>query len=409
MPNVLYLINHAGQGGSERYVRSLIEAAPARGFTPFFVFGEDGPLAARVAELGVASRRVRMRGPFDLAAAAEVGRLCREWRIDVAHASFLRENYVALLARQAGLRGQLKVVYTNHVMLDNAWRIKLANRLFTRRNHRIIAVCEAARARLIANGNDSGKIALIRNAVEPADWAPGAGYGGIRAAAREKYAIGRDCAVFLYAARFSPEKGHGFLLDAAAALAKRLGAFDGARAPDAATESAGGRQSGGQSGETPPDGAVPGAPQFVLLLAGDGPLLAETRARASALGLDGAVRFAGHVGDMKPLYYASDACVCPSRSEAASFMILEALACGLPVIATDSGGNGEIVNAENGNGLLVGYGDADALCAAMLRLAGDEEGRRAMGGRALRSVAEKFSLGRMLDETFEAYGCAADQ
>ncbi|MDR1061808.1 MAG: glycosyltransferase, partial [Clostridiales bacterium] len=140
-----------------------------------------------------------------------------------------------------------------------------------------------------------------------------------------------------------------------------------------------------------------------LLLAGDGPLLGEMKALAASLGLGERVRFAGHVGDMKPLYSASDACVCPSESEASSYMILEALASGLPVIATDRGGNGELVNEGSGNGLLVGYGDAPALRDAMLALCGDSELRLGMGERAMRSVEERFSLDLMLDRTFAAY------
>jgi glycosyltransferase involved in cell wall biosynthesis len=375
MRNVLYLINHAGQAGTERYVLGLAEAARAHGYSPHFAYNEGGALSERIAALRVPSERIEMRGPFDMRAARALGAYCRAARIDVVHTGFLRENYVALLARLLFCR-RVKVVYTNHVMLANPWPIKAANRLMTRGNHRIIAVCGAARDQLVKNGNDARKIAVIHNAVDPAEWRPGDGRAEARAAARAKYAIAGDATVFLCASRFSPEKGHRFLLEAFALLAGGAGMASGV---------------GGA------------ASRACLLLAGDGPLLGETRALAASLGIGGSVRFAGHVGDMKPMYVASDACVCPSESEASSYMILEALASGLPVIATDRGGNGEIVNEGYGNGLLVGYGDAAALRDAMLALCESGELRLGMGKSAMRAVEDHFSLGNMLDRTFETY------
>ncbi|MDR1438803.1 MAG: glycosyltransferase [Clostridiales bacterium] len=454
MENVLYLINHAGQAGSEQYVLSLIEAAGGHGFSPRFAYNEGGPLSEKAAALGVPSARIEMRGPFDLRAARRLGEYCRAARIGVVHTGFLRENYVALLAKRLFCR-RLKVVYTNHVMLRNPPQIRAANRLMTRGNHRIIAVCGAARDRLIENGNAAARIAVIHNAVEPAKWRPGAGSAEAGAAARGKYSIGRDAFVLLCASRFSPEKGHAFLLDAlamllagtagangggansggtaganggvaganggadAAGAASAANAADGmacgtagalgcASGPNGGGDTAGAKGGGAAGanggGATGANGGVAGANGGIcLLLAGDGPLLGDVKARAERLGLGGMVRFAGHVGDMRPLYYASDACACPSESEASSYMILEAMACGLPVIASDRGGNGELVNEGYGNGLLVEYGDAAALMGAISALCGDAALRRAMGERALVAVEERFGLEQMLERTFAAY------
>ncbi|MDR1060138.1 MAG: glycosyltransferase, partial [Clostridiales bacterium] len=260
MRNVLYLINHAGRAGTERYVLSLVEAAPAHGWRPHFAYNEGGALSERIAALRVPSERIEMRGPFDLRAARALGAYCRSARIDVVHTSFLRENYIALLARRF-FCPRAEVVYTNHVMLANPWPIKAANRLMTRGNRRIIAVCGAARERLVKNGNDARKIAVIHNAVDPAEWRPGDGHAATRAAARARHAIAGGATVFLCASRFSPEKGHRFLIEAFALLAGGGGNANGADGASASNgaDNANGAGEAGVADEAGTAGAAGGA------------------------------------------------------------------------------------------------------------------------------------------------------
>ena len=76
---------------------------------------------------------------------------------------------------------------------------------------------------------------------------------------------------------------------------------------------------------------------FTLVLAGDGPLLEPTKAQVQELGLEDCVKFIGFRKDIKNLYKGSDLYVNSSQHEALSFLIIEAMAAGLPVIATDMG------------------------------------------------------------------------
>ncbi|MDR3120454.1 MAG: glycosyltransferase [Clostridiales bacterium] len=362
------LINHAGKAGTERYVRTLIEGAGRYGHRPFFAYNESGPLQEQAEELGVECVRIEMRGPFDLAAAKRLARLCRERAIDVVHTNYLRENYIAILAKRLFLR-RLKVIYTNHFVIGNTLPMRAANRLMTPGDHRIISVCRVGAEQLIANGNAKNKIIVIHNAVAPEVWSPGPDYARIRARTRGLYALGANETVFLCASRFADDKGHRYFIDAVARLA-----------------------------------AVNGADRLKVLLAGDGPLLGEIRERAVAAGLlDRVIRFVGFVRDMKSLFYASDVYVNPSRHEASSFLILEALASGLPVIATDMGGNREIVNDENGCGILVTYDDAEMLRCAMQSLRENPALREEKKAKALLTIRQKFALDDMLARTFAVY------
>ncbi|MCL2058805.1 MAG: glycosyltransferase [Oscillospiraceae bacterium] len=368
MANILFLINHAGKAGTERYVRTLAERAESYGMRPFFAYNEPGPLLDHMQGAGVGCHQIVMRGPFDIAAARRLAMLCEDLKIGVIHTNYLRENYIAILSKILFNR-YIRVVYTNHFVTANSLPVRLANRVMTRADYRIISVCEAGAPRLVKNGNAKSKIIVIHNAVDPAAWRPGADYGAVRAGARRAYGIADDEQVFLCASRFAHDKGHRFLLDALARLA-----------------------------------GLHGTERLRVVLAGDGPLEAEVREQARSLGLSGVVTFAGFVSDIKPLFYASDVYVNPSQHEALSFLILEALACGLPVIATDMGGNSEIVNNENGCGELVAYGDVDALCRSIqaFRMGGGAL-VNAKRQAALRTIEEKFSLGDMLEKTFASF------
>ena len=145
---------------------------------------------------------------------------------------------------------------------------------------------------------------------------------------------------------------------------------------------------------------------FTLVLAGDGPLLEGAKQQAQTLGLGENVRFLGFRQDMKNLYRGADLCVCPSQQEALSFFLIESMACGLPVVATDVGGNSDIVNPAAGDGLLVPYGDADALAAAVARMMEDGAFRRQCSENALRTVHEKFEIHGWVEKTMDAYRAA---
>ena len=122
-----------------------------------------------------------------------------------------------------------------------------------------------------------------------------------------------------------------------------------------------------------------------LVLVGDGALRAGLEAQSAALGLGEAVRFLGDRSDVRQLLQGFDAFVLSSLSEGYSMALLEACASGLPIVATDVGGNREIV-AEGRNGLMVAPADEAALAEAMAALL-NEPARAARMGQAGREWA----------------------
>jgi glycosyltransferase involved in cell wall biosynthesis len=125
-----------------------------------------------------------------------------------------------------------------------------------------------------------------------------------------------------------------------------------------------------------------------LDVVGDGPLLAELRVRAQALGIASAVRWHGHVEHhlLPPLYTAADIFAQPSLHEGMSNTALEALAAGLPLVLSDTGGSAELVSD---NGLIVPPQNVSQLVAALARLIDDPDQRLAMGRRSRARALQK--------------------
>jgi glycosyltransferase involved in cell wall biosynthesis len=145
----------------------------------------------------------------------------------------------------------------------------------------------------------------------------------------------------------------------------------------------------------------PEGPQALII--GGGRRLAEVQALAANLGLADKVHFLGTRSDVPDLLRALDVFVLPSYSEGLSLALLEAMAGGLPVIATAVGGTPEVVS-DGVTGLLIPPQDAGALTAALQRLLADPALAARLGANARREVQEKFSLERLGREINEIYG-----
>jgi glycosyltransferase involved in cell wall biosynthesis len=138
------------------------------------------------------------------------------------------------------------------------------------------------------------------------------------------------------------------------------------------------------------------------LIVGGGRRAAEMQQLAESLGLADAVHFLGPRRDVPDLLNAMDVFVLPSYSEGVSLALLEAMAAGLPVIATAVGGLPEVVT-DGDNGLLIPPRDPDALAGALERLLADPAWARQLGAKARAHVREHFSLDRLGREINEIY------
>jgi len=143
-------------------------------------------------------------------------------------------------------------------------------------------------------------------------------------------------------------------------------------------------------------------PEARFLIVGDGHCRAELESRSKALGLEQVVLFTGVRRDIPDILRELSVSVLPSLTEGLSNSLLEAMACGVPVVATRVGGTPEVV-VDNECGLLVPAGDASTLAEAIDRLLVDPRLRARLSNAALQRVAERFSMSRMVQDTENLY------
>ena len=151
-----------------------------------------------------------------------------------------------------------------------------------------------------------------------------------------------------------------------------------------------------------------------LFIVGEGQLKANLEELCKKLTLENLVVFVGITHDVLPYYQDASIFVLPSISEGMPLSLLEAMSCGLPVIATLVGGNAEVLDSSAGNkivshyhigeyGILVNPRDVNSLAEALLRLLNDEELSKQLGKKARNLIEEKFSQENIINEYIDLY------
>lgn len=151
-------------------------------------------------------------------------------------------------------------------------------------------------------------------------------------------------------------------------------------------------------------GIVRGVPGSRLLIAGDGPIRSRLEQVAVISGVADRVTFLGYVGDTSTLMPVFDVYACTSLSEGTSMTILEAMSCGVPVVASAVGGNRTLVNETCG--YLFPSGDSRAFEDSVVRLLQNADERARMGGEARRRVERQFSVQAMNEGYARLYASA---
>jgi glycosyltransferase involved in cell wall biosynthesis len=143
-------------------------------------------------------------------------------------------------------------------------------------------------------------------------------------------------------------------------------------------------------------------PSVTLLIIGDGPERENLRQLSASLGITTSVRFVGTRADIHIVDRLFDVFVLPSREEACPMALLEAMAAGRAVVATQVGGSPELIEA-GWDGVLVPPDEPAALGAAISALLCDARRRKVLGSNARAKVSRLFTLGRMVSETQALY------
>jgi glycosyltransferase involved in cell wall biosynthesis len=282
--------------------------------------------------------------PGTLARAAMFARWCRSRRIAVLQTCDLYANTFALPA--AALAGvPVRVGSRRELNPDKTSGQIALQRHAYRCAQVVVANSRAAARQLDSEGLPADRVAIIPNGIDISRF-------NARAAAA------RAVTTILTVANLRVEKAHEVLLQAAARLAPRY-------------------------------------PHLQFLVAGDGPRAAELRALAETLGVAAQVRFLGHREDVPALLAQADAFVLPSRSEAFPNGAIEAMAAGLPVVASRVGGLVDLI--DNGRtGMLVEPDDPAALADALESLVLSPARASIVGGAARDEVTRRYSFERMV-------------
>src|SRR5207253_5330765 len=144
------------------------------------------------------------------------------------------------------------------------------------------------------------------------------------------------------------------------------------------------------------------APDAAFVIAGEGDLIDGLRRQAEQLGIEHDVFFIGRCDKVATLLFATDIGVLSSKAEGFANAILEYMAAGLPVVATDVGGAREAI-AEGETGYVVPSGDHEKMAERIIQLLDEPEKARAKGKRGKMVVEETFACDRHLQNTLELY------
>ena len=369
---VLMLIDSLRLGGAERVLATLSAVAPAAGFE-FEVQVLSPPDRRRsvmepvLEDAGVAVGYLSLRRLADPRALPRLVRAIRRSGCDVVHAHL--EDAATLAPVAARMAGRPAVCSFHHVAVRVSRREALKERLAVMAANRSAGVIFVSRASMQSfartYGGPRANWSVVENGVDLDVFTP------------EPTSMSTDlrpaggAPIVAVVGALRGRKGHAVALAAWPEVCRRF--------PDAR-----------------------------LLIVGDGPEESRLRELARELGIAETVMFVGTRPNVAELMRASDLLLLPSQHEALPTTLIEAAACGRPVVSTDVDGVPEVV-IDGETGLLIPVGDSRALADAVVALLADEPRRRAMGVRARALAEERFDARLWARRLHEVYADATGE
>jgi glycosyltransferase involved in cell wall biosynthesis len=356
-PVICQLLHGLRVGGAEVLAARLARQLRDRYRFHFVCLDELGTLGEKLRRDGFPVEVLGRRPGIDWRCPVRLARLLRREGVALVHAHQYTPFFYAMTARL--LYRRPPVLFTEHGRWHPDYPRRkriLANRLLLERRDRVVGVGQAVRQALIDNeGIPAGRVSVVYNGVDLAAFQDG---GDRRAAVRKGIGAGPDDLLILQVARLDPLKDHLTALRTIERVCRHR-------------------------------------PEARLVLVGEGPQLPLIQDFLTSRDLPGRVSLLGLRTDVARLLAAADVFLLTSISEGIPLTVIEAMAAGLPVVATDVGGVGEVV-AEGRTGLLAPAGDDVALAEKLASLA-DDPSLRAQLGRQGRERAEAlFSETQML-------------
>ena len=360
---LLLVVDSLDFGGAERHVVDLAVALRRKGHEVTVACSVAGELSGPLQEAGIPVRPMLKRlvkRRFSLAFARKLRRLLKGGGFDLVHAHVYASATAATLAT-LGL--DVPLVITEHSEGSwRTWHARQMSRLVYRRAKHVVAVSSSIRRLLLEEyGAPPKRMIVVPNAVtEGSDTTPGES-----PLLPDEWREGPLVGVL---AQLKPEKGLSTFLEAAAHVSPLL-------------------------------------PNVRFLVIGDGPLRGDLEASTQHLGLNQRVRFLGFRSDARALVELLDVLVVPSLSEGAPLVVLEAMAAGIPVVASRVGGIPDQIRHER-EGLLVPPGNSAALGNALVGLLRNPARARRLGEAGRQRWASEFSYATMVRRVEAVYRTA---
>ena len=368
-PKVLFIIDSFEQGGSERQAMQLLRQLHNSGQCRVHLacLQNRGSLRAEADQLGIGEiHEYALNSFYDLNFARQLRRLghfIREKEIDVVHTHCFYTNIFGMTgAFLAGVRA--RVTSKGETDGFRTPMQKHAERIAFRLSHRVIANCLVVQNQLIREGVSPAKIIQHYNGLDMERLKVRTGLRREEALAAFRLPSERRYLSIVANLR-NPVKDHPMFLRAAARVRASV-------------------------------------PSVGFVIAGEGELMESLRELAVQLGIKDDVFFIGRCDRVADLLFASDIGVLSSKAEGFANAILEYMAAGLPVVATDVGGAREAI-AEGETGYTVASGDDEKMADRIIELLDEPKRACAMGERGKLIAAEKFSCDRHLQNTLELY------
>jgi sugar transferase (PEP-CTERM/EpsH1 system associated) len=356
-PTVCQVLHSLNVGGAEVLTARLVRRLAASYRLVLVCLDELGLLGQELRHEGFPVEVLHRKPGLDWKCAARFGRYLRRQRVDLVHAHQYTPFFYALAARWMHRRAPILFLEHGRHQPDYPRRKRIfANRMLLERRDRIIGVGEAVRRALIDNeGLPEARVGVIYNGIDIGAFT---GSGRVRAEVRQELNLPANAFVLVQVARLDPIKDHGTAVRSFARLAEQR-------------------------------------PDSRFLLVGDGPERPAIEQLISQHGLSERVHVLGTRTDVKRLLAGADLFVLSSTSEGIPLTLIEAMAAGLPVVATRVGGVAEVV--EHGKtGFLVPAGDVAGLAERMVHLADNAAERTDLGQRGRSRAEALFSEDAMI-------------
>jgi sugar transferase (PEP-CTERM/EpsH1 system associated) len=360
---ILYLALEMDFGGLQRVVNLLVQSINREYFVPYLVCLDRGGVfyEETMAMCNGGFILGRKPGPFDIKMLARLIRIISELRIDIVHSQSGCSLYCGLAGRMVGVKG---IIHTDHGRLipdkkTAIWEDRISSHMIDR----FVAVSAELSEYLKSTVKvRKGKLTTIVNGIDTKKFRPRDEM--TKKQLKERLGFKNEDILIGTVCRLDPIKNLNFMVECMPQILRY-------------------------------------EPQTKLIIVGDGPMRSALAHQAEKINLTTSVIFLGSQTNIEEVIPAFDLYVCTSLSEGTSMTILEAMACGLPIVASDVGGNTQLV--DQSNGVLFPLNDHGCFVDGVIGILNERRGASSKGKESRKKVEQNLSVENMIRKYEKLY------